>query len=48
MRPSFLNTIEKSLDTMHFLYRAAPYILVVCFSTALLVCYILALSLLGK
>jgi hypothetical protein len=48
MRPSFLNTIEKSLDTMHFLYRVAPVILGLCFATALLICYVLALSLLGK
>jgi len=41
MRPSFLNTIEKSLDTVYFLQRAAPVILGICFAIAAMVCYIL-------
>lgn len=46
MRPSFLNTIEKSLDTMHFLYRAAPFIFGICFVVALLICSIIILAIL--
>jgi hypothetical protein len=46
MRLSFLNTIEKSLDTMHFLYRAAPFILGICFVIALLICSIIILAIL--
>ena len=48
MRSSFLNSIEKSLDTLHFLYRAAPVILGICFAIAALVCYILTLSIVEK
>ncbi|TWH48849.1 hypothetical protein Salpa_5032 [Sporomusa sp. KB1] len=48
MRPSFFNTIEKSIDTVYFLYRAAPVILGICFTIAALVCYILSSSMLGN
>ncbi|XER13712.1 hypothetical protein SATMO3_39640 [Sporomusa aerivorans] len=48
MRSSFLNSIEKSLDALHFLYRAAPVILGICFIIATLVCYILTLSIMEK
>ena len=48
MRSSFLNSIEKSLDTLHFFYRAAPFVLGICFAIAALVFYILTLSILGK
>lgn len=44
MRPAFLNSIEKSLDTLRFLSRAAPVILGLCFAIAVLVCYILIIS----
>lgn len=48
MRSSLLNSIEKTLDTLHFLYRAAPFILGICFALAALVCYILAISIMGN
>jgi len=47
MRSSFLNTIEKSLDTMSFLYRATPVIIGICFAIAALVCYIVISFILG-
>ncbi|SDD39524.1 hypothetical protein SPACI_028350 [Sporomusa acidovorans DSM 3132] len=44
MRPSFLNTIGKSLDTLCILYRVAPVILGICFFIAALICYIVIFS----
>lgn len=48
MRPAFLNSMKKSLDALQFFHRAAPVILGICLAIAALVCYILAMSLLGN
>ncbi|SDF32123.1 hypothetical protein SPACI_034160 [Sporomusa acidovorans DSM 3132] len=39
MRPSFLNTIGKSLATLQILYRVAPLILGISIIIAAIICY---------